>query len=100
MSKRITTAVTLLFAALALAATLTATAANRSAAREQQAAQAAAKARVQRGEYLVNISHCNDCHTPMKMGPNGPEPDFSRRLSGHPEGLKMPPPPKLAADSP
>jgi hypothetical protein len=38
---------------------------------------------------------CNDCHTPYKMGKNGPEPDMTRMLSGHPEDLKMPPPPKL-----
>lgn len=42
-----------------------------------------------RGEYLVNILACNDCHTPMKMGPQGPAPDMSRMLSGHPEGMKM-----------
>jgi hypothetical protein len=29
------------------------------------------------------------------MGPNGPEPDRTRMLSGHPESLVMPPPPKL-----
>jgi mono/diheme cytochrome c family protein len=100
MSKRTTTAVTLTLAAIAVAATLTATAANRTAAHEQQVAQAAAKARVQRGEYLVNISHCNDCHTPLVMTPRGPEPDFSRRLSGHPESVKMPAPPKLDPKSP
>ena len=50
-------------------------------------------ARVARGKYLVTISLCNDCHTPFKMGPKGPEPDMSRMLSGHPEGLKMPAPP-------
>jgi hypothetical protein len=50
---------------------------------------------VERGQYLVSaIAGCDDCHTPKKMGPNGPEPDMSRRLSGHPEGDKMPPPPK------
>ncbi|HEU0200937.1 MAG TPA: c-type cytochrome [Burkholderiaceae bacterium] len=48
-----------------------------------------------RGKYLVTTSGCNDCHTPWKMGPNGPEPDMSRMLSGHPESLVMPPPPKL-----
>lgn len=47
------------------------------------------------GRYLVTIMGCNDCHTPYKMGKNGPEPDMTRMLSGHPEGLKMPPPPKL-----
>jgi hypothetical protein len=38
---------------------------------------------------------CNDCHTPLKMGANGPEPDMSRMLTGHPESLVMPPPPAL-----
>src|SRR5213596_3796660 len=42
---------------------------------------------VQRGEYLVSIMGCNDCHTPLKLGPNGPEPDMSRMLSGHPETI-------------
>ncbi len=50
--------------------------------------------RVERGKYLVTIMYCNDCHTPFKMGPKGPEPDMSRMLSGHPEGMKLPPPPK------
>ena len=48
-----------------------------------------------RGKYLVNTSGCMDCHTPLKMGANGPEPDMSRMLSGHPEALKMPPVPVL-----
>ena len=43
--------------------------------------------RVQRGEYLVKIMGCNDCHTPWKMGPQGPEPDMTRFLSGHPEEI-------------
>jgi mono/diheme cytochrome c family protein len=38
---------------------------------------------------------CNDCHTPLKMGPRGPEPDMSRALTGHPADLVMPPPPAL-----
>jgi mono/diheme cytochrome c family protein len=50
---------------------------------------------IARGEYLVTIGGCNDCHTPWKMGQMGPEPDLSRMLSGHPETLKMPPPPTL-----
>jgi mono/diheme cytochrome c family protein len=50
---------------------------------------------VQRGEYLVKGTGCEDCHTPMKMGPSGPELDNARMLSGHPEALVMPPVPKL-----
>ena len=50
---------------------------------------------VERGRYLVTIGGCNDCHTPLKMGPKGPEPDMTRMLSGHPAGAKLPPPPAL-----
>lgn len=39
---------------------------------------------VKRGDYLVTVMVCDDCHTPKKMTPNGPEPDLTRRLSGHP----------------
>lgn len=49
------------------------------------------------GRYLVTIMGCNDCHTPYRMGKTGPEPDMTRMLSGHPEGMKLPPPPKLDA---
>ncbi len=51
--------------------------------------------RVARGEYLVHLASCDDCHTTKKMGPNGPEPDMSRRLSGHPQEMVMPPAPQL-----
>ena len=47
--------------------------------------------KVARGAYLVTIMGCNDCHTPWKMGPQGPEPDMTRMLSGHPQDLKMSP---------
>lgn len=50
---------------------------------------------VARGEYLVTTSGCHDCHTPWKMGPNGPEPDMTRALTGHPADFVMPPAPKL-----
>jgi hypothetical protein len=51
-----------------------------------------------RGEYLVKIMGCNDCHTPWKMGLQGPEPDMTRFLSGHPEEIG--PLPKTAAAAP
>ena len=44
---------------------------------------------IERGQYIVTTGLCNDCHTPMKMGPNGPEPDMDRQLSGHPESVKV-----------
>ena len=51
--------------------------------------------RVERGKYIVSTAGCHDCHTPWKMGPKGPEPDMTLALSGHPAGMKLPPPPKL-----
>jgi hypothetical protein len=48
-----------------------------------------------RGEYLVSIAGCHDCHTPWKMGAMGPEPDMTRPLSGHPAEVIMPPPPDM-----
>lgn len=48
---------------------------------------------VARGEHLVITSGCHDCHTPLAMGPQGPEPDMTRKLSGHPEAMQLPPAP-------
>jgi mono/diheme cytochrome c family protein len=70
--------------------------AMRSAADEESAGGGA----VARGKYLVAIGGCHDCHTPLKMGPRGPEPDMSRMLSGHPERFALPAPPPLAPDAP
>ena len=50
---------------------------------------------VERGAYLVTIGGCNDCHTPLKLGPNGPEPDMRRMLSGHPEDFHVQAPAEL-----
>jgi hypothetical protein len=52
---------------------------------------------VEHGAYLVRTMACNDCHTPWKVGPKGPEPDMTRALTGHPEDLKLPAPPELPA---
>ena len=51
--------------------------------------------RVARGRDLVFSIGCNDCHTPKKMGPKGPELDVARLLSGHRDDREMPPPPAL-----
>jgi cytochrome c553 len=40
--------------------------------------------RVKRGEYLVSIGGCDDCHSPKKMGEMGPEIIPELRLSGYP----------------
>jgi cytochrome c553 len=44
---------------------------------------------IARGKVLVTVGGCNDCHTPKTMGPNGPVPDTSKLLSGHPEGAAI-----------
>ena len=55
---------------------------------------------VQRGKYLVTVAGCNECHTTKTFGPDGPQPDTSRLLAGHPEQMKMPPPPRLPPHEP
>lgn len=62
------------------------------------ASKAPAGSPLQRGAYLVRIMGCNDCHTPWKLGPNGPEPDMSRELSGHPEDVTVSTPLALGHD--
>lgn len=55
----------------------------------QSAAPANAQTAAERGKYLVTAAGCNDCHSPKKYGPQGPEVDTSRMLSGHPEDKKI-----------
>jgi hypothetical protein len=50
-------------------------------------------ATVSRGEHLVKSMGCWDCHTPHKMGDEGPEPDMAMWLAGHPSAMQLPPPP-------
>lgn len=49
-----------------------------------------------RGRYLVGAMDCGACHTPWRPGPNGPEPDAARMMSGHPQDAALPAPPQLA----
>ena len=44
---------------------------------------------IKRGEYLVTIMGCDDCHSPKKLGPHGPEPDMEKRFSGHPSNMPI-----------
>jgi hypothetical protein len=48
-------------------------------------------ASVKRGEYLVTIGGCDDCHSPKRMGAMGPELIPELRLSGFPKDGKLPP---------
>lgn len=44
---------------------------------------------VKRGEYLVNSIGCDDCHSPKKMGPQGPEVIEELRFSGYPSERQL-----------
>ena len=98
MKRTLSTTMRLSLLAVAIATpTWLALAASTSPARSDAAERTAAAPAdvVARGKYLVTVAGCNDCHTPWKMGPDGPEPDMSRMLSGHPEQMELPAPPKL-----
>jgi hypothetical protein len=45
---------------------------------------------IQRGEYLITIGGCHDCHSPKIMTDKGPIPDTNRLFSGHPADEKLP----------
>ena len=47
-------------------------------------------AQLRHGDYLVTSMGCDDCHSPKNFGPNGPEIDLDRRLSGHPSAMPIP----------
>lgn len=55
---------------------------------------------VERGAYLANQGHCDDCHTPKIFTAQGPVLDSARRLSGSPAGAVVPaiPPGVLGPD--
>lgn len=38
---------------------------------------------IRRGSYLVNAMGCDDCHSPKRFGPNGPELIEDQRFAGH-----------------
>jgi hypothetical protein len=45
---------------------------------------------IQRGDYLEATLGCDDCHSPKKMGPQGPEVIPELRLSGYQADLPLP----------
>ena len=44
---------------------------------------------VKKGEYLVGIMGCRDCHSPKMMTAQGPGIDFSKDLSGHSAAMPL-----------
>ncbi|HEX7153754.1 MAG TPA: diheme cytochrome c-553 [Thermoanaerobaculia bacterium] len=85
---------------LALTAIVAIAAANASRPKPQPKPSAPSRAEmIRRGEYLVTIGGCNDCHTPWIIQPNGqPGPDMSRALSGHPQQFAITQPAQLGSD--
>jgi hypothetical protein len=45
---------------------------------------------IERGKYIVTVSGCHDCHSPKVFTAEGPEPDTTRLLSGHPKDETIP----------
>ena len=70
---------------------------NAGCSRATVAAQAGTTTAVERGRYLVDAVGCHDCHTPKKMGPNGPEADTTKLLAGYLPSEPLPAPPPSAA---
>lgn len=67
-----------------VAATGVLVACNDSSANEKENKPMTQAELVKRGEYLVNAVGCDDCHSPKRMGPNGPEIIEELRFSGYP----------------
>ncbi|MBC7866353.1 MAG: diheme cytochrome c-553 [Gloeobacteraceae cyanobacterium ES-bin-316] len=44
---------------------------------------------IKKGEYLVSVMGCHDCHTPKKMTEQGPVLDMEKMLSGHPANMPV-----------
>lgn len=45
---------------------------------------------IERGRYLVAVGGCHDCHSPKMLTAQGPMPDTTRLLSGHPQDMVLP----------
>lgn len=48
------------------------------------------ESQVDYGRHLVEVIGCGDCHTPKKMTAQGPVPDTTLLLSGHPAAMPAP----------
>ena len=58
------------------------------------------QAQIDRGKMLVIGGGCHDCHTPKKFTDKGPEFDYDRELSGHPQDVTIDAPIKNDPKSP
>lgn len=74
-----------------VAATGIIVACSQSEAKEKSPQPLTGKELVDRGSYLVNAVGCDDCHSPKRMGPNGPEVIEELRFSGYPGNRPLQP---------
>ena len=44
---------------------------------------------IERGNYLITAGGCHDCHSPKAFGPQGPQIDETKILSGSPAEMKL-----------
>ncbi len=58
-------------------------------ATEEKKAEPTKAEMISKGKYLVNLGGCNDCHTPKILTPQGPIPDTTKTLSGHPANVML-----------
>jgi hypothetical protein len=59
-------------------------------AKEQKITEPTKEERIKRGEYLVSVIGCDDCHSPKRMTPAGFEIIPELRLSGYQANTKVP----------
>lgn len=85
MKKRI-----LFFSALSLSVAMAISCGNQQAQEPGTGVLMSNDSLVKRGQYLVAVIGCGDCHSPKTMGPQGPMPAPGRELSGHPSDLPIP----------
>jgi cytochrome c553 len=75
---------------MSIAATVIMYAISSTNEKPEQAKQMTQEEKVKRGDYLVNAVGCDDCHSPKKMGPQGPEIISELRFSGSPSSAQLP----------
>jgi cytochrome c553 len=69
--------------AVSVAASFALIACTNTSAKSETAVIISKDSMMKRGSYLVSAMGCDDCHSPKKMGPNGPELDMENRFGGH-----------------
>ena len=82
---------TLYLCCLAIACMATYSCAEKTGQEEPETAATTEAEMIKRGEFLVNVGGCNDCHTPKMMTDQGPAFDMSKMLSGHQAGIPLAP---------